>query len=840
MPIGLPIFKLARKSIKGWFPCSKGGKNKLIPFIGINEEKFLYYVENNPNIIYIERADINDDFADTYKLHRSSLIPIVIPYKIEGKSHDYYPDFFVKMRDGRTIVVEAGDKEEKEKPIPCIKAYNALNYCRDFGWEYWLIKSDKILSKNRMDNYVLLQSYSKPFYRNDEIIEKIKKVIKGNGNFFSIDGVVEVLKHSYTPKEVELALYYLLNELTKEGKLGFNFDAEVINRRSWLEVAEENRDNSWEFINVPYSEIENYQDNYREDEIELEDENKYLRSFIDSDYIPEEFRDEFFLRRTAVLEAISFNAKDNKSMIAKKYGLKRSTLYLLIDKYIRYGDTGLIPYSQYNGVRTSIPEEMQGVIKKLVYKHSKWSVVQIAQSDELKEEVLKLSKKNNKVYIVPSYYSIYRFLKSIKDELDYDTSNTGAKKEKSGFTTVGKWVKSIGGRLDAVQVDAHWIDIKIVTQDREDVAGRVWAVALVDVKTSMFLGYSLSLKSPMEEDYMAALKCCIEPKDQLTTNYKCKKAWPCKGIPRKLLSDNGKIFISHRSTDVVAKRLRIVEEIAPPYAPSIKGSIEVIFKWIVEKLVSRLPGFTKGRDPEVVKKEALDAGITLQVFEELFVRAIVDVYNQEWDYLRGQTAFNLWVAEDQNNALLPPEWIGTKDELKLLLMKEEESRKVDRHGISFRGRLYQNVTMLRSIDSKHVSIRYDKRDISVLYVYLDDGIYYCEVYCDDLRGKRLSVWEDEILKKNLKLKRDFHNNIAGGNLTEILKDGRKCSKKRKKEREAQQQEQALLYSSQDIHTENVNKQISSSRPEAFDSNREIEPIPINTKNNIRKLEVRDI
>jgi putative transposase len=94
------------------------------------------------------------------------------------------------------------------------------------------------------------------------------------------------------------------------------------------------------------------------------------------------------------------------------------------------------------------------------------------------------------------------------------------------------------------------MDIKIVTNDREAVAGKVWVIALVDVKTSNMLGYSLSLKTPMEEDYMMALKCCIEPKDSLVSRYECKNDWPCYGIPRKILSDNGKIFISKRSTDV--------------------------------------------------------------------------------------------------------------------------------------------------------------------------------------------------------------------------------------------------------------------------------------------------
>jgi hypothetical protein len=127
MQKGLPIFTLAKKCIKGWYPISKGGENVLIPFVGVtNEEKLMYFMEYNPEIVHIERADIGDDFAQRYDLKKSSLLPIVIEYEYEGKMHNYYPDFFVKLKSGETIIVEVGERDEKKKKKALAKALAAM------------------------------------------------------------------------------------------------------------------------------------------------------------------------------------------------------------------------------------------------------------------------------------------------------------------------------------------------------------------------------------------------------------------------------------------------------------------------------------------------------------------------------------------------------------------------------------------------------------------------------------------------------------------------------------------------------------------------------------------
>jgi hypothetical protein len=258
-------------------------------------------------------------------------------------------------------------------------------------------------------------------------------------------------------------------------------------------------------------------------------------------------------------------------------------------------------------------------------------------------------------------------------------------------------------------------------------------------------------------------------------------------------------------------------------------------------LISRLPGNTKGRDKDVVSAEVLQAGLTLQEFEKLFVNAIVDVYNQEWDKLRGQTAYNLWVLEDLENCLIPPMWLGNKDELKLLLMKEEKSRIVDRHGISFRGRFYQNITMLRALQNQRIQIRYDKRDISVIYVYTNDGVYFCEAYCDELRGTRLSIWEDDIRKSKVREQIRENNLPASRNMDTIVSHSKKKrSKKTIGERQAQFIEQVKIFDEQDIHIGSVEETFRSTNGDLLNETIEVIPVKLNTNVAPKKLVVRDL
>jgi hypothetical protein len=127
---------------------------------------------------------------------------------------------------------------------------------------------------------------------------------------------------------------------------------------------------------------------------------------------------------------------------------------------------------------------------------------------------------------------------------------------------------------------------------------------------------------------------------------------------------------------VLVDRLGIVTEQAPPYAPSAKGTVEGLFTWTTRKFAHRLPGTTKAtpadRGAYDSTGEAKKAGITLDLLEKWFIQAMVDGYMQDWNDLRRQTPIALWEASVHEKGV--PRWMGSQDDVKLLLMKAVNRR----------------------------------------------------------------------------------------------------------------------------------------------------------------------
>jgi Mu transposase, C-terminal len=180
-----------------------------------------------------------------------------------------------------------------------------------------------------------------------------------------------------------------------------------------------------------------------------------------------------------------------------------------------------------------------------------------------------------------------------------------------------------------------------------------------------------------------------------------------------------------------------------------KGTVEALFTWTTRKFEHRLAGTTKAsaldRGAYDSVREALKAGITFDVLEKLFIQAIVDGYMQEWNDLRRQTPSVLWEHAIREKDV--PRYLGSQDDLKLLLMKAANRRNLPtgryaiRHGeLSFLGRSYVSPGLLDRLRGRELDIYYDRRDISVIYLFLE-GTLVGEAYCKEFLHRRVSVWE---------------------------------------------------------------------------------------------------
>jgi hypothetical protein len=133
------------------------------------------------------------------------------------------------------------------------------------------------------------------------------------------------------------------------------------------------------------------------------------------------------------------------------------------------------------------------------------------------------------------------------------------------------------------------------------------------------------------------------------------------------------------------------------------------------------------------------------VLEKLFTQAIVDGYMQEWDKTRRARRISLW--EDAVRETGIPRFMGSHDELKLLLMKAVNrknpatGRYAIRYGeLSFQGHRYTSPGLLDRLRGREIDIFYDRRDISVIYLFLE-GELVGEAYCTEFLHRRVSIWE---------------------------------------------------------------------------------------------------
>ncbi len=159
---------------------------------------------------------------------------------------------------------------------------------------------------------------------------------------------------------------------------------------------------------------------------------------------------------------------------------------------------------------------------------------------------------------------------------------------------------------------------------------------------------------------------------------------------------------------------------------------------MTERFEKRLPNASYGvHDAETA---AQAGGMTLEELERCFYQAIVDDYQQEFNDLRRQRPCVLWEQATAQSGV--PQYLGSPDDLKLLLMKAV-NRKTPHHGyrvsdgnrLSFQGRWYVCPGLLSRLAGREFDLYYDRRDVGVLYIFVE-GEYVGEAYCPGLMGGR--------------------------------------------------------------------------------------------------------
>jgi transposase len=712
------------------------------------EERLLLYLEYHPQVVWYGRGDISSTFASTYHIPTPQAVPFSIDYLFDGNAHVYLPDAIGQLQDGSLLIAEAGMEQEKRRARNQAKAEAARKVAAAQSGVYW-IGTEATLLPQRHANLVFLHARRQPFPSFQELAEALQ-VVWPYGEAACVQEVVERLGERWGPSEKEAAVWKRCADAAACGHLLVDLANIQLTRLTPLlclapdsppilpdPLPSDLEDSEWraEFL-APSAEVSEKQAGKPTDE---------LVTFDDS--LLDEKQREHFLRNVRAVEAVLNGAALREAAAAA--GMGRSTLSRLVHRTVEFGQVACVPHATYHRERKMHPA-FQQAIRLLYSRPTKLSIRAIAEHVELKHVAARLQQDTGTVILLPTYDQVRKYIDVLKQEPKVQKERGGEKGPRRERQSPFSFALSIPAPIQLAQVDEHSMELYVVTKDGIPVASRVHAAVLVCVKTAAIISAVIALGPLAEEDYMRLVKMALESKDRLVLAAGCQHDWPCYGKPATIFHDRGKIFTSERARQVLVDRLGIITEQAPPYCPSAKGTVEAIFRWMTQRFERRLPNTSFGIHD--AQKAAEAGGMTLEELERYFLRAIVDDYQQAWDGLRRQQRNVLWEEAVRQTGV--PQYLGAPDDLKLLLMKAQ-NRKVrshsyhvhDRSRLSFQGNWYVCPGLLNRLADREFEIYYDRRDISVIYLFVD-GNYVGEAYCPAFMGQRISEWEAKVMRRS--------------------------------------------------------------------------------------------
>jgi putative transposase len=293
--------------------------------------------------------------------------------------------------------------------------------------------------------------------------------------------------------------------------------------------------------------------------------------------------------------------------------------------------------------------------------------------------------------------------------------------------------------LDIVQIDHTPVDIHLVDELARAPLGRPWLTLVFDVCSRCVLGFTLSLDAPSAAGVALAIAHGVLPKDKWLLERDLPVRWPMHGLPKMLHLDNGSEFHS-KALKRGCEQYGISIDYRPPGKPHFGGHIERMMGTLMKR-IQALPGSTssnvveRGDYPSEKK-----ASLTLREFERVFAQEVLGIYHNEIHSGLGKTPLAAW---EEGVAMVGADQLFPHDPAAL-----------ERHFLPFHERLVrrQGVRLFninyfdRKLDTllgaprRRLRIKYDPRDISVVFVEMPGGDYVDASYVDSTKPA-VSLWE---------------------------------------------------------------------------------------------------
>jgi len=363
----------------------------------------------------------------------------------------------------------------------------------------------------------------------------------------------------------------------------------------------------------------------------------------------------------------------------------------------------------------------------------------------------------------PTRRTVQRRLDAM-DAREVAKARVGAKAARQKFAPVTGENKA-KQPLEVVQIDHTPADIILVDSFDRHPIGRPWVTLAIDIATRMVTGYYVALEAPSRLSVALCLTQAVTPKAEILAELECSVSWPAQGKPHSIHVDNGRDFRSHAFRSACAEwGINLVYR--PPGSPHFGGHIERLIGTMMGA-VHLLPGTTQS---SVLAKGDYDAEgmatMTLSEFDRWFALEICR-YNNSIHSSLGCTPVAKW-------EVLSAEMMGDipfEMEAFWVSFLPSELRKVRRDGIHLFQIRYWSDALAGHIGrgDGRVVVRYDPRDLSVIWVELDGG-RYVEARYRNLEIPPVSLWEyREAMRKARALGKSESNELV---LAELIRQQR--------------------------------------------------------------------
>jgi len=296
----------------------------------------------------------------------------------------------------------------------------------------------------------------------------------------------------------------------------------------------------------------------------------------------------------------------------------------------------------------------------------------------------------------------------------------------------------VDNALEVMQIDHTQVDLHVVDEEYRRPIGRPWITVASDIATRMVCGFYLTLDEPSEVSVALCMAHAVLPKEAWLLERKIQAEWPVWGVPQCVHADNGSDFTGEalrRGCDDYGIRM----EFRPLGRAHFGGHIERLIGTLMQR-VHTLPGTTYSNPLERGDYRSEKAAcLTLKELEYWLTLEICVHYHGAIHRTLGTAPLVAWESAVKRGIR---QWLPQDPRRFYIGFLPVEDRTLQRTGVQLENIRYWSDSLPAIARFKEtVSVRYDPRNMSRIYVRGSQSSTYIDVPYADIRYPPVSLFE---------------------------------------------------------------------------------------------------